>query len=197
MKKHLLIIVIIATISSCSIPKYTHYYKSVRSLNLISGTWLINTSECSDLRYKHDLEKFVVEKLHKLKLDSVETTSNSYLKYIPQDRMIFKPSQETLALLKMTTKLDYLMNIRTQITSDELIGLIPEKHIGGGRNASEVEIIVYYIKTGEIVYDHKIIAKTEIDKSNKNVLMSKSAQGLIYSSINKAFKNIEKYSIAR
>ncbi len=101
----------------------------------------------------------------------------------------FNLSKEAANILNKTTDYSYIVNIRTQIIRDE-IGPLEFETYEDGENKTEIEISVYYIPSGNLIYNQKTIASSSIDKGEKNTFIS-TAHSLTFKALKKALRNIK------
>jgi hypothetical protein len=182
--------------SSCVIPKYTHIYESTnKGLDLRNGKWLINYSNGNNISsFNMAIENKVLDHLSELGVDSIDLVRNIDFRYILPERLINGVDQETLNLLSESTDYTYLVSVKTIRVEDELLGVQLSEIEEDIQNISEVIIVVYDIKGNEKIYHQRVIGKVKLEPADGKNTITKSSTGLIYSALNRGFKEIDKYS---
>jgi hypothetical protein len=140
------------------------------------------------------IENKVLDHLSELGVDSIDLVRNIDFRYILPERLINGVDQETLNLLSESTDYTYLVSVKTIRVEDELLGVQLSEIEEDIQNISEVIIVVYDIKGNEKIYHQRVIGKVKLEPADGKNTITKSSTGLIYSALNRGFKEIDKYS---
>ncbi|MBN2613243.1 MAG: hypothetical protein JXB00_16945 [Bacteroidales bacterium] len=188
---------IILVFSSCIPVTYNISYETPKALDIAHGQWLVNICNTGLSGKGNDLfHKKISSGLTKAGAQSFSFTGEVIFDYIIPEMLTFDTNQETLSLLKSSTKYNYLMNIRANQLEDDLNFLMPSPPDIYGISKSEIEITVYELNTGNLIYRQKTIASVSMDSDDDDTNFSKSAQTLIFNALDKALKEIKKYTPA-
>jgi preprotein translocase subunit SecD len=186
-------LILLAT--SCAIPKYVHVYESNKGLDLRTGKWLVSYVD-GDVSHatKQIVTTNLIEGFKKMGVDTIESVDNIFFEYITVDKFVNDISMETLNMLGISTEYNYIISVQVNKIKDELSGIMisaPEKE---SKSISEVVLKVHDIKNGQKIYHHKISGSVTMDEEYTDVSLAKSANGLILGALDKALKEIDKYS---
>jgi len=183
--------------SSCAVPHYTHTYEATKGLDLRTGKWLVNTIH-GDLSYPEQvsLTKKLMNKLQKTIHGDVVYVDSVSLKYILPSQMPFELPEETLEKLKTTTDFDYVVSVWVNPIMEQLGSVSIPPHYDKLETQTEVYLDVYEVKSGERIYSQRVVASAANGGHGEGgVVFSKSAFGLITSSLNRAVNDIKKHSV--
>lgn len=190
-------IVVFFLFSSCAVPHYTHTYEATKGLDLRTGKWLVNTIH-GELNYPEQLSltKKLMKNLHKTIHGEVVYVDSVSLKYILPSQMPFELPEKTLEKLKTTTNFDYVVSVWVNPIMEQLGSVAIPPHYDKLENQTEVYLDVYEVKSGERIYSQRVVGSTANGGDGEGGLVfSKSAFGLISSSLNRAVKDIRKRSV--
>ncbi len=191
--------IIIATLvflSACATPHYVHDYKTSRALDFRTGTWLVNNIETNlPWKAKEYLTKDFLKRLKSIGGDSIVYIDSARINFSLPNKIAFEPSNEIIDLLKLTTDFDYLINVKTQENRDDFGDILLAAPHTYGKSEAEVEIVIYEIKSGTLIYSQRIIASVELDETDSDVRLAKSSANLIFAALKKGMKEMKKHAI--
>lgn len=181
-------------LSSCSMPSFQKYYKSSKDLDLYHGKWLVTKVHTDFDHYKeYKINEQFVRKLQKIGGDSIIYIESVAMNYIIPKNLPFKLEDKSLGFLKNTTDFDFIINIKaSQIKSDvgDIVLLDP---VHKEESIAELHIVAYDIKLKREIYNLKVTGSIEID-SESQIWFAKSSGKLLDTALNKAIKDLKKYS---
>lgn len=194
---HILVLIFLSfMIFSCALPKYTHVYEAPKGLDLRTGRWLVNTVG-SDLSFadKKQYGETILREFRKMGVDSIDMLGNVWFDYITPDRFKFEFSEETLQLLKNTTKYNFIVNVKATIIKDDLSSLMLVPSDKESTSTSELVFVVYDINSGHKIYHQRIIGTISVSEKDDDIKFAKSARGLLVGALNRGLKEVSKYAV--
>ncbi|MBN1251819.1 MAG: hypothetical protein JXR51_13405 [Bacteroidales bacterium] len=183
--------------SQCAAPHYNCDYQTPKVLDFRKGKWLINVIETDLNTYKARelLNKNFVSKFKKIGGNYIYFIDDIRMKYSLPNEMPFSTPPENIELLKLTTEFNYLVNIKTSKIKNDLHDIYLTAPLSYGKSEAETEIVIYEIKTGEIIFSQRTVGSVTLNENDRNIRFAKSAEGLTFSTINKALREIKKNAI--
>ena len=180
-------------LTSCAIPKYTHEYRTSKGMNFTKGRWLVNYVDApwSSREY---LTKTLLKKLSKLAVDSIAYIADVGGKSLLQANIPFSVDSATLRNIKTYTNFDYLINVRAREIKDDLSDIMISSPEGYSESEANCQIVIYDINKGTKAYSQKVTGSVVLNEKDDNFRFAKSAENLMIGSLNKALKDLKKYS---
>lgn len=143
------------------------------------GKWLLNNID-APYAIKDRLEEIAKKEFSKYLGNSLLCASETKifsLPYVP-----INPDTLILKHLKKESKCDFLINIKGDVIKNTYNKIITETFLQ-----------IYNLNTLKIVYTRKVTGKHEIDEDdNRDVVFSKSANGIMISSLKRILKKLNK-----
>ncbi|WP_430409386.1 hypothetical protein [Kordia sp.] len=188
MKKSILLICIIL-LTSCHTASYMHDIESTPyGIDFKEGKWLLNEIE-SPKSIQPKLTKIAYDNFQKKlgdRLKKAEDLTTISLSYIP-----INPGKNHLKRIKKESGFDYLINIKTSISENEIGALKIGQTYSEKKNVAEAILEVYDLNTLEIIYTRKVIGQVSIDNDdNEDFSFVKSANGIMISCLKKILRKI-------
>ena len=105
--------------------------------------------------------------------------------------MPLKSEKIYLEVIKIETGFDYLINIKSSSSNNEIGNLKIGQIYSEKRNLAEIILEVYDLNTLEIIYSRKIIGKVSVDNDdNEDSSFVKSPNGIMISCLKNIIKKI-------
>lgn len=188
MKKPILYICLILLVS-CHSASYMHDIDSTPyAIDYREGKWLLNEVS-SPLDIKQKLTKIAYDGFYKnlgAQLKKSEDLTNMSLSYIP-----INPDKLLLQRVKQETEFDYLINIESKSSENDIGSLKIGQTHSRQRNVAQTTLEVYDLNTSEIIYSRKVTGQVTVDESdNEDFAFVKGNNGIMISCLKKIMKKI-------
>lgn len=189
MKKSIIYICVIL-LTSCHTASYVHVLESTPyGIDYREGKWLLNEIQ-SPQRIKSKLTKIAYAGFYKNlgdQLQKAEELTTFSLPYVP-----LNPDKMLLQRIKQESGFDYLINIESSSSKNEMIGIKVGQTYSKKKNVAESTLEVYDLNTLEIIYSRKVIGQVSIDDNdNEDFAFVKSTNGIMISSLKRIMKKIK------
>jgi len=188
MKKPILFICIIL-LTSCHTASYIHDFESTPyGIDYSNGKWLLNEL-ASPMSIKPKLTKIAYNSFYKKlgnRLEKAEDLTNLALSFVP-----INPEIIHLERIKKESGFDYLINIKSSSSENEIGSLKIGQVYSKKKNVSESVLEVYDLNTLEIIYSRKVTGQVSIDNDdNEDFSFVKSAKGIMISCLKRIMRKI-------
>lgn len=188
MKKSILYLFLIL-LASCKTASYMHDIESTPyGLDYSEGKWLLNEVN-SPTSIKEQLTKIAYKSFQKELGDNLkkpEDLSNSSLPYLP-----IEPNKLELEQIKKETNFDYVINIESKSTKNDIGSLKIGETFDRRKNVAQTTLEVYDLNTLEVIYSRKVIGQVVIDElDTEDFAFVKSADGIMINCLKKILKKI-------
>jgi hypothetical protein len=166
----------------------------VGGADFTTGKWLLN---------EIDAPVDIKQQLTTKAISSFKSLANTRISYIHDVNGLLLPRKIGFQLtgaelknIKTGSGFDYLINIQAKANRDDYsaIDITPHKFDHGGRNESEVSLVIYNLNNGTITYSQKVVGSVTRRDDNSDVHFSKSNLELIMGAYNKIFNDLENRS---
>lgn len=174
-------------------PKYTHEYRTPKGMNFTKGLWLVNYVD-APWSLREFLTKNLLRKLSELAGDSIVYIADVGGKSLLQANIPFLVDSLTLKNIKTYTNFDYLVNVRAKEIKDDLSDIMISSPEGYSMSEANCQIVIYDINKGIKAYSQKVTGFVKFNANEGDFYFAKSANNLMIGSLNKALKDLKKYS---
>lgn len=188
MKKSILFIYVLLLVS-CHSTSYVHELESTPyGIDYREGKWLLNEI-ASPESIKQKLTGIAYNGFYKKlgdKLEKAEDLKNISLSHVP-----IKPDKMYLERIKKESGFDYLINIKSSSSENEIGSLKIGQTYSKKKNVAESILEVYDLNTLEIIYSRKVIGKVSVDDNDtEDFSFVQSANGIMIGSFKRIMKKI-------
>ncbi len=188
MKKSILYLYLIL-LTSCHTASYVHDLESTPyGIDYREGKWLLNEINSSKL-IKAKLTKIAYDGFYEKlggNLKKSEDLTSIGLPYVPTN-----PNRLLLEQIKNETGFDYLINIESKSSKNNIGNLKIGRTYGRKKNVAETILEVYDLNTFEVIYHRKVIGQVTIDDNdNEDFAFVKGTNGIMVSCLKKIMKRI-------
>ena len=191
-KPFIILILVILSLNSCHLSKYTLETRTPSYVDFRTGKWLLNDIQSSS-RIKSILKKIAVENFeHFLKerlFDLSETNGIIVPKFIP-----LNPNKALLKDLKNGTAFDYFINIKSNSIKNELGSTQFGDNEDNDMNEGTITVEIYDLNTLQIIFRQKCFGSNGTKLFTKDFSFAKDANNLIIGGLEKIMKELKKNS---
>ncbi|MDT0687522.1 hypothetical protein [Autumnicola psychrophila] len=188
-------LVLLLFLTSCHIPSYTFDPRSTRSaIKFEEGKYLLNDIKAPE-SIRGKLEVMVTEEISQYLQDEITLVRNARGVFIPFT-ISENPDAEFLERLKTgTSGYDYLINVKTDILSED----ISDIEVGNIQNSEEnlvsVSLEIFDLQSAQSIYFQKVTGHLSARDDSKDFSFAKGSKSMIVKSLKKILKRIEKRHI--
>lgn len=193
MKKILLYTLLVLS-TSCHTAHYTHdLYSTSYGIDYRKGKWVINDvsapetikEKLTDIAYDFFYDELGPQ------LKKPEDITTYSLPYVPID-----PDTLRLEQFKTATNFDYLINIKSETTKDDIGPLKIGDTYRKEKKIAYTILQIYDLNTFETIYSRKVTGEITItEDDNKDFAFVKSSYSMMVKCLKKILKKIEKTSL--
>lgn len=184
--------------NSCILPGHVFLNQAqTTGLDLTKGKWILNEIDCPN-NFKTELVA-ISNKEFQLLL-------NNRLSYAPITRGLLIPKKvainssiSVLKDLKKGTDSDYFINIKGEVSRNDLEGLnlvSTYDHEKTQKTVTEITLEVYDLNLLQTVYSQKVISTIEIPKNKDDFYLVNKNKNLLASGLKKLIKDIKQKSLS-
>jgi hypothetical protein len=152
------------------------------------GKWLLNEIESPE-SIKPKLTQIAYDSFYKSlgnRLEKAEDLKNVSLSYVP-----LKSEKIYLDIIKKESGFDYLINIKSSSSENNIGALKIGQMHSEKRNVAESILEVYDLNTLEMIYSRKVTGKVSVDNDdNEDFSFVKSTNGIMISCLKRILKKI-------
>ncbi|MDT0650093.1 hypothetical protein [Autumnicola edwardsiae] len=179
-------------LTSCHVPSYTFDPRSTRAaIKFEEGKYLLNNIKAPE-SIRQKLEEMVTEEISQYLQKDITLVRNAGGVFIP----FTIPENPDAAFLKSLktgiSGYDYLVNVRTEILSDD----IEDMEVGNIQNSEEnlvsVSLEIFDLKSAQSIYFQKVSGHLSAKDDSKDFSFAKSSKSMVVKSLKKILKRIEK-----
>ena len=190
------ILLFIAVLSSCNIPKY--YFKDdaiTTGVDFSEGKWLLDKVDAS--RENEDkLTKITSDFFYKKLENRFNTVYKE--KVLISQKNNFPLTKEELKQIKIGSNYDYFIQIKSGQTKNQLgsIDTTPSVFNENLSNEASIHMIIYDLNKQQIIYSKNAFGVTgNPEKNSRDVTLSKSSNELIIGCLKKILRDLDEKSI--
>ena len=187
--KKLILYLFLILITSCKTASYIQDIDSTPyGIDYREGKWLLNDVNAPSA-IKDKLTKMAYKSFHKElggQLKKPEDLSRTSLPYLP-----IKPNKLELEQIKKETNFDYVINIESKSTKNDIGSLKIGETYHRRKNVAQTTLEVYDLNTLEIIYSRKVIGQVVIDENDtEDFAFVKSSDGIMINCLKKILKKV-------
>ena len=184
-----ILFICVSLLTSCHTATYIHDLESTPyGLDYSDGKWLLNKIESPE-SIKPKFTKIAYNSFYKKlgnRLEKAEDLTTISLSYVP-----IKSKKIYLDIIKKESGFDYLINIKSSSSKNEIGALKIGQMRSKKRNVAETILEVYDLNTLEIIYSRKVTGKVSVDNDdNEDFSFVKSSNGIMISCLKRILRKI-------
>lgn len=181
--------------TSCNSVKYVHSGNVNSRLDFKEGKWLLNDVTSLKNRKDYGLTKIASENFSELlgnRLLVVNTKKGILIPGVISEN----PDKSILKDIKNGSGCDYFIDVRIKKASDEVdIFGAGNDLMSSNENVGEVNLTIYDLNLLEEIYSQSVVGTLFIPENQNNFALSKSANSIIATALEKIMKKIRKNQI--
>ena len=181
--------------TSCNLVKYVHSGNVNSRLDFKEGKWLLNHVISSKNVKEYGLTKKANEKFSELlgdRLLLVDTKKGILIPGVISEN----PDKSILKDIKNGSGCDYFIDVRTKKTSDEVdVFGAGNDLMSSNENVGEINLTIYDLNLLEEIYSQSVVGRLFVPENQNNFALSKSANSIITTGLEKIMKKIKKNQI--
>lgn len=186
------VLFVLTTLFSCHKPQYSRNGDIKGSLDLRKGEWLLNTIN-APINHQNNLTRLAKSEFSKLLSYRFKTLDNNSIEL---ENIIFEDNPSVLKAIHKSLKIDYLINIKSNVLSDDIEDIKIGTSLKRLKNQVKVSLDIYNLNTATKIYSQEIDAKLTIGAhDNKDLTFVLSTKKLSVKALKKILRNLKKYAI--